>query len=200
MVDESKAFVVDPGNEFKKALDSISKDIQDLTPPFILITREWFKSNRSIFDMSRKGPGKYPPLGGLRPNEVKIPGGPTNRERAETAKERQVGFAYPLLVRTGKLADSMTNPSSPDSVNMIINKKILILGTKAMSDTGKSNKGYPYPIALQAGAVSKGMYYPRPFVLLGAEQVATPEINKRTQIWLGHIEKHIANVLAKRAK
>lgn len=196
MVDEDKAYIVDPGGEFNASIRDAVKKVGDLTIPFKLMTREWFKSNRSIFDKGRKGPGKYPVLGGINPEAVDRYG-VSNQEKAHRAKERETAkygrpFIYPILVRSGKLKRSMTEPDNPDAVNLIINKSSLILGT---SVTDKRN--YPYPIALQAGA--SGMYHPRPFVLLGPEQVAEAPINKRQENWMNILSDYVAKVLEKRS-
>lgn len=169
---KNKPFVVDPGNEFRNAVKKAQKDLDDLTIPFKLMTKSWFKSNRSIFDLSRKGPGKYKDL---TPNYKK-------------SKKKAVGFVYPILVRKGALMRSMTRPDDPNSVNVILNKKILILGTKV-----KNNKGVPYPIIMQAGSSARNIPA-RPFVLLGGEQVSPPAINRRRDVWIKLLQDYAFQV------
>ena len=53
---------VDPDGKFKTEIAKAIKSVGDLTIPFQLMTREWFKGNRSIFDEGRQGPGKYKDL------------------------------------------------------------------------------------------------------------------------------------------
>ena len=152
-------YEVDPDQSFRRAIKKSLRLLSDLTVPYTLMTKSWYKSNRSIFDMGRQGPGKYADLS----------------PRYKPAKQRAVGFVYPILVRKGKLARSMTVPDDPGSVATIINKKILILGTKV------SSKGFSYPQALHFGTSKMPA---RPFVLLGGEQVSPQNINRRRVAWI----------------
>ncbi len=145
-------FVVDPDNEFKKAIQKASEEVEDLTIPFTLMEQSWFKSNRAIFSL--KGPGKYSDL-----SEVYKP-----------RKKKDVGFIYPILRRLGALESSLTVPGDEDSVATILNKKTLVLGTKT-----------PYAGFLHGGTSRMPA---RPMVLVGAEQVAPDEINRRRLAWI----------------
>ena len=194
MVDETKAYIVDPGQILNKAIKEALLQVNDLRIPYHLITQSWFKTNLSLFDMSRRGPGKYPILGGLNPFEKRGKNKLTNYQIAARAKIKEVGFMYPLLVRSGKVANSMTQPRDSNAVSMIVNKTILVLGTKA-----KSKDGYPYPIALQV-AGGKAQYKPRPMVLIGVEQVVPGQTNKRELIWAEIISDHVVKKMAQVAK
>ncbi|MCK5608286.1 hypothetical protein KAR91_40770 [Candidatus Pacearchaeota archaeon] len=165
---------VDPGKDFRRALDKVYKKSGDLTIPFTLMTKQWFKGNRSIFDLGRKGPGKYIDLS------------PKYKRR----KSKILGSPYPILVgftrarrRSGKLRESMVNPSSKNAFNKIANKKHLFLGTRA-----KSRKGALYPAFLNNGT---GKMPARPFMLIGGEQVATPEVNKRREAWVKTLNDYV---------
>lgn len=159
---------IDTNKQFRRAIDSAVKGLNDLTVPYKLMAREWFKANRSIFIQSRQGPGKYEDLS---------PG-------YKLLKPRKYGFVYPILRASGKLADSMTNPQSGDSINLIINRKTLLLGTKATT-----KKGAPYAAMLQAGTKKMPA---RPFVLLGVEQVADSTATKRLKNWINLLEDFAA--------
>lgn len=172
---------VDPNKDFRRELKIALKKLEDLTIPFTLMSREWFKANRSIFDEGRKGPGKYADLS----------------PKYKQAKTRAIGSPYPILrgfvkepgqpaKKSGKLADSMINPTNSDSVNKIINKKALVLGTKVTSEDGA-----PYPLYLHFGTRKMPA---RPFVLLGGEQVATREINQRTKNWAMMLQDYVNQV------
>ena len=124
------------------------------------MTKAWFKGNRSQFDLGRQGPGKYKDLS----------------DQYKDQKERETGFTYPILVRSGKLMRSMIQPDNSDSVNKIVNKNILVLGTKV---TGKKNA--PYPFFLHFGTKKMSA---RPVVILGVEQVATREQKIRIKLWV----------------
>lgn len=125
MVDEVE-FYIENEIDFQARIKKLGRVISDLRIPFRKIASDFYKSQRAIFDL--KSPGKYPPLGGFNPNRI-VAGLQTARERAETLKERQVGFAYPLLVREkGRLKGSTTNRSHPNAV-FDLNKSDLIMGT-----------------------------------------------------------------------
>ena len=142
------------------------------------MTREWYKGNRSIFDEGRKGRGKYIDL----------------TPKYKKAKIKAIGGAYPILRgflkppgqkarKSGKLARSMTDPANADTVATIINKKALILGTKVTNEDGE-----PYPQFLHFGTKKMAA---RPFVLIGGEQVATNEINKRRENWINMLKDFV---------
>lgn len=173
---------VDPDKRLEKAIKKASKQLDDLTIPYRLMTREWYKGNRSIFDEGRKGPGKYIDLS----------------PKYKKAKTKAIGSPYPILrgflkpkgqpaSKSGRLAKSMTDPSDAGTVATIVNKKILVLGTKV---TGKG--GVPYPRILHLGLGR--MPGPRPFVLIGGEQVATNQVNKRRENWVELLSDYVKQV------
>lgn len=164
-------YEVDPKQKFEKAIKKSLKQLNDLTIPYNLMARSWFKSNVSIFDEGRKSKGKYEDLS----------------PKYKSRKARLLGSPYPILRgfvkekgsparKSGKLADSMTNPSHKDAVNLIVNKKILVLGTKVLS-----KKGAPYARFLHFGTNKMSA---RPLALIGGEQVATRQVNERRENWI----------------
>ncbi len=175
---KKKKYEIDPSGKFAKAIKKATKDVSDLRIPFGLMTREWYKANRSIFEL--KGPGKYEDL----------------RPRTKTEKIRLFGKVYPILEASDALKLSMTVPGNTGSVANIINKTILVLGTKV-----KSQDGEDYPSHLHFGfqprrrgkKVGKKVKA-RPFVLLGGEQVATPRINLRRKLWIEMLEQYVLDV------
>ena len=108
-----------------------------------------------------KGPGKYEDL---------------NKDY-KPRKRAAVGFVYPILKRTGALERSITDPKDSDAISEIINGKTAILGSKI-----------PYGPYHQLGTKKMPA---RPFVLIGAEQTAPPELNKRRDAWVALIEKFV---------
>ena len=172
---------VDPKGKFNKALKLAIGKLSDLTIPFGLMTKAWYKGNRSIFLEGRQGPGKYKDLSAAY----------------KAAKTRAIGSPYPILRgfikpkgqsarKSGKLAKSMIDPSNPDTIAKIINKRSLILGTKVV---GKGN--IPYPRMIQEGTRKMPA---RPFALIGGEQVATRQINQRKKNWITMLEKYAEDV------
>ncbi len=174
-------YTVDPGEDFNKAVRKAIKSLNDLTIPFLLMTKAWYKGNRSIFDESRKGPGKYQDLSA----------------QYKRAKTKAIGSPYPILRgflrargrparKSGKLAKSMIEPSNANPVATVVNKKALVLGTKV-----KGKGGISYPNLLHFGTRKMPA---RPFVLIGGEQVATNQINKRRVAWVKMLEDYARQV------
>jgi phage gpG-like protein len=161
-------FQVDPDKEFQKAIAKVVKEVDDLTIPFQEMTRSWFKSNRAIFAL--KSPGKYTDL----------------TANYKKQKVKAVGFIYPILKRSGRLADSITKPDSSDAITEIINKKTLVLGSKV-----------PYGSAHQFGTK---VLPQRPWILLGAEQTAPEEINRRRDAWVALLADYLAQKSAQLGK
>lgn len=119
------SYIVQNDKDFQAAIDRLAKSTDDFRIPFGLISREFYKTNKKIFQLKSKG--LYPPLGGFNYNRL-TPSGKTRQKEAEEQKQSEVGFIYPLLVRTGALASSMTNPSDPKAIKLI-GKQYLELGT-----------------------------------------------------------------------
>jgi phage gpG-like protein len=142
--------------ELQNAIDRVLKDVDDLTIPFTLITQSWFKSNRSLFAEKKSAPsgGKWADLS----------------ELYKPIKKKRWGFLYPILVASGAMMSSITFPNNPDSIHMIINKQTLVLGTK--------HKLAPYH------HYGTNHIPARPFILVGSEQVAPPELNRRREAWI----------------
>jgi len=135
-------------------LERAKRATEDLRLPLGLIRADFYKSEKSIFRL--KSPGQYDDL---------------NAEYKK-AKAREVGFVYPILKRTGRLEESVTSPSSPDSNSYIINKDTLVIETKV-----------PYAIYHQEGTSKMPR---RPFFIIGPESPkhATSEMQGRLERWL----------------
>lgn len=110
MAEAVTSYIVENDEDFKRALDRLSAATNDFRIPFGLISKEFYRSNKKIFQL--QSAGKYPDLS----------------EPYKRAKKRQVGFVYPILFRTGRLASSLINPSDPETVR-VVTKKNLLLGT-----------------------------------------------------------------------
>lgn len=162
---------VDPKEKLRSALRYAALRVSDLTIPLKQISQEWFASNKFIFQL--KGPGKYsdlsskpffafwePPWSGLKRF---YPGG------YKEYKGARYGNVYPILKATGRLAESITNPSHENAISFVINKKDLTLGTNV-----------EYANFLDKGTRSMPA---RPVVLFGNEQVAPQALNRRIAIW-----------------
>jgi phage gpG-like protein len=160
-------FQVDSDKAFQKAIQDALREVSDLTIPYTLIAKSWFQGNKAIFSL--KGPGKYVDL----------------KENYKKQKQKAVGFIYPILKRSGALEQSITNPTDSNSINLIINKNTLILGTKI-----------PYGAPHQFGAPRINLPA-RPFILIGAEQTAPDQLNRRRDAWIAIIEDYVTQVSRK---
>jgi phage gpG-like protein len=155
----------DLDGRFKRALREAGNKIGDLSVPLSSIRASWYRSNNAIFAL--KSAGKYDDLS----------------EAYKKAKQKQVGFVYPILERSGLLKSSITDPTHKDAIGRITsNKQGLEVGTKV-----------PYGIFHQMGTVKMPQ---RQFLFAGAEQVAPDAINKRLAIWTQIIEDWVAQVTA----
>lgn len=176
MADGFTSYEVDNDMSFRNALKRASAVSNDLRVPFGLILKDFYKSEQSIFKL--RGPGKYPPFFGKKDNN--------GMTKYQAAKKRAVGFDYPLLIRSGKLAASVLGPNNPGSISLIT-KLTLVFGTSIK-----------YGIFHQSDAGRKSNLPQRKFLFIGPESsTATDEQMGRLQRWLGYIEDHITREIRK---
>jgi hypothetical protein len=83
--------------ELVRALQKAAKRIDDFRVPFTQIANDHYKRNRIQFSL--QGSGKYEDLASA----------------TKEGKAREVGFIYPILVRTGRLRDSLINAGDAKS-------------------------------------------------------------------------------------
>lgn len=159
---------------FRNALDRARQAIDDFRIPFGLISKDFYKSQRAIFQL--KGPGQYPDFQGERGEDGMTP--------YMRRKQRKFGFTYPLLVATGALAASTLTPNARGSIN-IITKFSLVLGTQI-----------PYGIYHQSDAPRKKLPQ-RKFFFIGpeAKKVATSEQMGRLERWLNMLNDYVTKKL-----
>lgn len=173
------SYSVDNDRTFRNAIKRASEVTDDLRVPFGLILADFYKSEQSIFKLS--GPGLYPPFkhsdanfrttkSGIRKYEGTTAGAESPYQHA---KIKKVGFDYPLLVRSGRLAASLLGQGAPDSVSSI-GPTELIFGTKT-----------PYGIYHQSDAPRNKIPL-RKFLFIGPEapQFATTEQQGRPGRWM----------------
>lgn len=188
------SYVLENDVKFKATLMEASKAVSDLRIPFGLISRDFYRSELGIFKL--KGPGQYPPfknsvrasslgggkgLGSKKRSQVDIEKSPYQKR-----KLRKYGFDYPLLVASGRLAASITQPNAPGSIN-IVTKSSLIIGTSV-----------PYGIYHQSDAPRSKIPL-RKFVFIGPEapQFATSAQQGRLERWVGYINDYVTKQLNK---
>lgn len=159
---KEKRYSVDPDKTFQKSIEKAIKLTGDLTIPLTEITKMWYKGNRSMFTL--KGPGKYKDIS----------------EKWKKRKSYLIGSAYPINEFTGETKEAITNASSRSAFNQIVNKQSLLLGvyTSDLPYAGVNQYGYKNRPA-------------RPFLLTGAEQVATDGQAKAISLYTKILNKYV---------
>lgn len=181
MAETFTSYSVDNDKRFRNAIAVASKVSQDLRVPFGLILRDFYKSQQAIWKL--KGPGKYPPFKGeINPR--------TGHTKYQDRKISKYGFDYPLLVRSGSLAASLSGPNNPGSIANV-SYLSLIFGTSI-----------EYGIYHQADATEEKPRTKLPlrkFLFIGPEapRFATSEQMGRLERWNGILYDHISKVIVK---
>ena len=189
---------VDPSKEFKRTLVLASQQSKDLRTPFREITASFFKTNKALFKGKNKQ-GYFTDLSErplyafwlkdddkavVKNNDSKFfPGG------YKDLKKKTHGFVYPILKASGRLEESLTNPKDADALESVVNKNILILGTRV-----------PYATWLQEGTKKMPK---RPFLVFGNENegfAKTTTVKRRFQRWKELLEIYCADTLRKGKK
>jgi hypothetical protein len=134
--------------------------VGDLTPAMRLITQDFYDSEKSVFE--RKGPGPYEDL----------------KTSYKAEKQRRWGFVYPINRASGRLMQSVTNPSSPDAISKVTATQFIV-GTRV-----------PYGIFVQRR---------RPFLFMPGSGYDTNQTKNRVQRWSLILKSYVAQTLAKRA-
>lgn len=163
----STSYVIENDRQFRKAIREATNRVADLRFAFGEIARDWFKSNRTQFTL--KGSGLYPPL---------------SPAYAEQKAKKFPGAA--ILVRTGRLRDSVTKKGHPDNI-LQIGKQTLVMGTRT-----------PYGIFHQSDAPRRNLPL-RKFLFIGPEapQHARGADAGRLERWTSIIEKEVQRQLDK---
>lgn len=176
MAESFTSYSVDNDKKFRDAINRASAVSDDLRVPFGLILKDFYKSEQAIFKL--QGPGKYPPFKGAR--------GTDGLTKYQRAKQKAVGFDYPLLVRTGSLAASLLGPNNRGSISKIT-KLSLAFGTSI-----------EYGVYHQSDKARSKIPL-RKFLFIGPEAptFATNEQMGRAQRWVGYIEDHFLREIRK---
>lgn len=112
------SYVIENDRIFSAAIKKAAKEVGDLRFAFGEIARDWFKSNKTLFNL--KGSGLYPPLNPIY----------------QRVKDNQAGRRLPIMVgakkgggESGMLRNSVTNPLDKNAI-VRTTKTSLIMGTK----------------------------------------------------------------------
>lgn len=156
------SYNVDNDKAFQNAISEAQSLVSNLTLPLTLISKDFYKSEKAIFML--KSPGQYDDL----------------KPKTKNVKRRDFGFVYPILKRTGRLEESVTRSTHKDSINEIVNKRSLFIGTKT-----------PYAVYHQSDR-ARGKIPLRKFLFIGPESTfATSEQKGRLNRWLGILESYV---------
>ena len=166
------SYNVDNDRKFQNAIDKSLRELDDLRTPLKLISNDFYKSEKSIFQL--KSQGQYPDF---------------KTEDSREAKFNAVGFDYPLLLRTGALMRSVTSPSASGSF-LNIQKTFLMLGTTI--EYGKYH---------QSDRPRKKIPL-RKFLFVGPESKrwATKDTTGRTERWVNTLADYYNKKMAKMGK
>ena len=158
------SYIVDNDRRFRDAIKRAQETVGDLRVPFTLILADFYRSEQAIFKLKSKG--QYPDFT-EKGKEV------GTASRYAKLKQKEVGFAYPLLVRSGKLAASLLSAGTPDSI-AYVSPTSLLIGTKVQ-----------YGIYHQSDDARKKIPL-RKFLFIGPEasQFATSDMQGRPERWL----------------
>lgn len=177
MVEPIASFIIENDKEFARVLDRLAKVSRDFRVPFAAISRAWYQSNKQIFTL--KGPGLYKDFKTEKSRQQKL--------RA-TRKLTGSSFDYPLLFRSGRLANSMLNPQAPGAHNFI-GRQTLEMGTLI-----------DYAIYHQLG--TRAMAQRQMIFISGGpkEEARDARAGGRLKRWVSIVEAHIKDTLEKETK
>jgi hypothetical protein len=193
----SASYVIENDVRFKQALAQAREVISDFRVPYGLISRDFYRSERAIFQL--KGPGQYPAFkNSVRASSLGGGTGQGSRRRSEVdiskspyqkRKLRKFGFDYPLLVATGALAAAATQPNARGSINIITNLSLVL---------GVNSGQIPYAIYHQSDSPRSKIPL-RKFWFIGPEapRFATSDQVGRLQRWVGYIEDYAVKAFIK---
>ncbi len=161
----TSSFIIENDNEFAAQIDAAIARVSDLRVAFGLIAKDWRKSNAAQFSLL--GNGQYPQLSAMY----------------AARKRKEVG-SKPILVRTGRLRDSVGLARNGDSIQEIT-KTSLLMGTKT-----------PYGIYHQSDAPRRKIPL-RKFLFIGSEapRTAPSAITGRLERWISILNAEVARKL-----
>lgn len=151
-------YVVDADKRFARELEAAQKAGSDLRGPLKIMAADWRASEAELFENS--GPSFWPDLA------------PSTKK----SKARAGYSVYPILVRTGRLRDSLIIGGHPEGITRYEGATTVIIGTAV-----------PY---------AKYLHARRPFLFVGNEQRRAPKIiRERTERWSLILKAHLVRAL-----
>lgn len=107
----TQSYIIENDKAFADALGKAAERVSDLRVAFKLIQNDWIKANKAQFSL--KGSGQYPPLSDAYSDQ----------------KFLDVGDK-PILVRTGRLRDSLSQRGGTADTISRVGKITMVLGTR----------------------------------------------------------------------
>lgn len=179
------SYSIDNDKKFSDALDRAKKYTSDLRVPFGLIARDFYRSQKAIFNL--KGPGQYEPFkqseGGYQQNGRKRSFVSSLMSPYQMQKIRHFGFDYPLLKATGDLEEAASVDGGRGNVTLIGEQSLVM---------GVDSSVVPYAIYPQS-SLPRHIQPLRKFIFIGPEapQFAVGETSGRLERWVGIIDSFI---------
>jgi len=163
------SYSVDNDKKFRNALKKAGKATDDLRIPFTLIAADFYRSQKSIFQL--KSPGLYPDLS----------------DGYKQKKQKEVGFLYPILKKNGYLEAAASVQFGPGNITRIQSRQL---------DLGVDEKAVPYAIYHQSDEPRKVIPL-RKFLFIGPEapRFANSEQQGRMERWMGILDGFMTQTL-----
>lgn len=198
-----KSYVEVNDKSFNQTVERALRAVDDLTPVWKLIAKDFYRSEKAIFKLS--GPGLYPPftnsvgaeqkvkykviqkgiLGFLKPRKIRTKKAYVSSSMSpyQIRKKKRYGFDYPLLKASGKLEGSVTDPAASGAV-LAYDKKFLFIGTSL-----------PYGIYHQSDSPRKKIPL-RKFLFIGPESsYANADQKGRLKRWSNTINNYVLRAM-----
>lgn len=183
----TQLFTVNIKNEaaFQKSIRDAIAIVQDLSPAFKLIAKDFYRSEKAIFKL--KSAGGYPDFSGKKLRELRSGKSKGSRWDAYTPyqkwKEQKYGYkkGYPLLKLTGALEASVTNPDDGHAI-LEIGKTSLKIGTSI-----------PYAVFHNSDEEPRTKIPMRKFLFIAPESrfAGNDQIYGRLARWRGILETYV---------
>ena len=172
MVTRSSEFkwTIQNNEDFQRRLDKLGTATNDFRIPFRLISSDFYRSQKQLFNLS--GPGLYEDLS----------------DNYWPQKQKKLGFIYPILLgETGDLSDSTLGRNHRYSI-FFLGRKELQIGTSV-----------PYGKYHQSDKVGQGIIPQRKFVFItggAGDKSKDSGINGRRERWISIIDTHVDQLLS----
>lgn len=169
--------------KIQRSFDTLGKLTKDFRIPFRLIASDFYRSNRKLFTLQSRG--LYQDLAPASGED----GNPTTTSQYKDAKNRDLGFVYPILVgKSRDLSNSVLGRGHKNSV-FFLGRQELQMGTNV-----------PYGKYHQSDR-PRNKIPQRKFIFIDggpADKSQDSSINGRRERWLSIVGDHIHQLITGR--